>query len=409
VLEISLNFDYNLNRGDKMLKRDDYINELLKYKDKPIIKILTGLRRVGKSVLLDLFIDELYNHAVVKEQILKLNFELPENFNIQNYKDLSNRVLKWSEGKSGKLYLFLDEVGRVEDWEKAVNGFHALNNFDIYVTGSNADLLSSDLSTYLAGRYVEIIIHPFSFKEFRELKPKATLKEYIVFGGMPSITTFGFDYDISMNILRDQFKSAVLQDVIQRNSIRNTVILERLIEYVFSNTGKTFSALSISKYLKSQRMNVSVDTILNYLNIITNAFLIYKVKRNDLIGKSILKTEEKYYIADQGIREAIVGNNENIIEMLLENIVYIELLRRGYTVYIGKVNDREIDFVAKKGKFTKYYQVCYIMESKKTRDREFGVYESIRDNFEKYVLSMDNMDFSQNGIIHLNIEDFLLE
>ena len=157
MLEISLNFDYNLNRGDKMLKRDDYINELLKYKDKPIIKILTGLRRVGKSVLLDLFIDELYNHAVVKEQILKLNFELPENFNIQNYKDLSNRVLKWSEGKSGKLYLFLDEVGRVEDWEKAVNGFHALNNFDIYVTGSNADLLSSDLSTYLAGRYVEII------------------------------------------------------------------------------------------------------------------------------------------------------------------------------------------------------------------------------------------------------------
>jgi len=318
-------------------------------------------------------------------------------------------VLKWSEGKSGKLYLFLDEVGRVEDWEKAVNGFHALNNFDIYVTGSNADLLSSDLSTYLAGRYVEILIHPFSFKEFKELKPQGTLREYMVFGGMPSAITFGFDYDISMNILRDQFKSAVLQDVIQRNSIRNTDILERLIEYVFSNTGNTFSALSISKYLKSQRMNVSVDTILNYINIITNAFLIYKVKRNDLIGKSILKTEEKYYIADQGIREAIIGNNENIIEMLLENIVYIELLRRGYTVYIGKVNNREIDFVAKKGKLTKYYQVCYIMESEKTRDREFGVYESIRDNFEKYVLSMDNVDFSQNGIIHMNIEDFLLE
>jgi predicted AAA+ superfamily ATPase len=212
-----------------------------------------------------------------------------------------------------------------------------------------------------------------------------------------------------MNILRDQFKSAVLQDVIQRNSIRNTVILERLIEYVFSNTGKTFSALSISKYLKSQRMNVSVDTILNYLNIITNAFLIYKVKRNDLIGKSILKTEEKYYIADQGIREAIIGNNENIVEMLLENIVYIELLRRGYTVYIGKVKNQEIDFVAKKGKLTKYYQVCYIMESEKTRNREFSVYEDIRDNFDKYVLSMDNVDFSQNGIIHLNIEDFLLE
>ena len=174
ILEISFNFEYNLNRGGNVVRRDDYINELLKYKDKPIIKILTGLRRVGKSVLLDLFIDELYNHTVGKEQVLKLNFELPENFNIQDYKDLSNRVLNWSEGKSGKLYLFLDEVGRIEDWEKAVNGFHALNNFDIYVTGSNADLLSSDLSTYLAGRYVEILIHPFSFKEFKQFKPKAT-------------------------------------------------------------------------------------------------------------------------------------------------------------------------------------------------------------------------------------------
>lgn len=226
---------------------------------------------------------------------------------------------------------------------------------------------------------------------------------------MPSIAAFNYDYEISMNVLRDSFNSAVLQDVIQRNKIRNSVVLEKLIEYVFNNTGKTFSALSISKYFKSQRISVSVDTILNYLNIITNAFLIYKVKRNDLIGKLVLKTEEKYYIADHGIREAIVGNNEKVIEMILENIVYVELLRRGYTVYIGKVNEQKVDFIAKKGKNIKYYQVSYLLETEKTRNREFRVYEHIRDNFDKYVLSMDKVDFSRNGIIHKNIEDFLLE
>jgi predicted AAA+ superfamily ATPase len=392
-----------------MIKRVRYLNILNNYKDKPIIKILTGLRRVGKSVLLDLFINELLESNVKKEHILKLNFELPEHFDIQDYQDLSDRVLSWSEGKKGNLYIFLDEIGRVRDWEKAVNGFHTMDKFDIYITGSNADLLSSDLSTYLAGRYIEILVHPFSYKEFKQVKPKSNLNEYITYGGMPSIAAFNYDYEISMNVLRDSFNSAVLQDVIQRNKVRNSVVLEKLIEYVFNNTGKTFSALSISKYFKSQRISVSVDTILNYLNIITNAFLIYKVRRNDLMGKLILKTEEKYYIADHGIREAIVGNNEKVIEMILENMVYVELLRRGYTVYIGKVNEQEIDFVAKKGKNIKYYQVSYLLETEKTRNREFGVYEHIKDNFDKYVLSMDKINFSQNGIIHKNIEDFLLE
>jgi hypothetical protein len=392
-----------------MIKRVRYLKILDNYKDKPIIKILTGLRRVGKSVLLDLFINELVECNVKKDQILKLNFELPEHFDIPDYQDLTNRVLSWSEGKTGKLYIFLDEVGRVRDWEKAVNGFHTMDKYDIYITGSNADLLSSDLSTYLAGRFVEILVHPFSFKEFKQLKPNTNLKDYITYGGMPSIAAFNYDYEISMNVLRDSFNSAVLQDVIQRNKIRNSVVLEKLIEYVFNNTGNTFSALSISKYFKSQRTSVSVDTILNYLNIISNAFLIYKVRRNDLLGKLVLKTEEKYYIADHGIREAIVGNNEKVIEMILENMVYVELLRRGYTVYIGKVNDKEIDFVAKKGKNIKYYQVSYLLENEKTRNREFAVYEHIKDNFDKFVLSMDKIDFSQNGIIHKNIEDFLLE
>ncbi|MDP2425413.1 MAG: DUF4143 domain-containing protein [bacterium] len=210
-----------------------------------------------------------------------------------------------------------------------------------------------------------------------------------------------------MNALRDSFRSAILHDVISRYQIRNATVLEKLIQYVFSNVGKTFSALSISKYFKSQRVNVSVDTILSYLSMIQDAFLIYKVSRNDLIGKNILKTEEKYYIADHGIREAISGSNMKVIESILENIVYIELLRRGYKVYIGKIEDYEVDFVANKGKEVSYYQVSYLMEQISTREREFRVYKLIKDNFPKYVVSMDKVDFSQDGIVHMNIDDFL--
>ena len=392
-----------------MIKREHYIKLLNSYRDKPFIKVLTGLRRVGKSTLLNLFIEELLSQGVRKEAILAINFELPNSFDLTDYKTLSDYVTQWAKGKEGPLYLFLDEIGRVREWERAVNGFHALNRFDVYVTGSNADLLSSELSTYLAGRYIQILVHPFSYLEFLMVYPKATFQDYLVFGGIPSIYSFNLNYDLSMNALRDSFRSAVLQDVITRYQIRNTVVLEKLIQYVFANVGKTFSALSITKYFKSQRITVSVDTILNYLAMIQEAFLIYKVGRNDLLGKTILKTEEKYYIADHGIREAIAGNNVKAIEMILENIVYVELLRRGYRVYVGKVNEYEIDFVAYKGSEIEYYQVSYLLDSEETRNREFGVYQFIRDNYPKIVLSMDPVNFSQNGIIHQNIEHFLLE
>lgn len=391
-----------------MIKRTAYMDKLNSYKDKPFIKVLTGLRRVGKSTLIDLFINHLIETGIKQSQILKLNFELPENFEIYDYKSLSDYVLNWSKNKKDPLYLFLDEIGRVEAWEKAVNGFHAMNRFDLYITGSNADMLSSDLSTFLAGRYVEILVHPFSYKEFKDLYTEATFNDYITFGGIPSIHSFHLQYEYSMSALRDSFRSAILQDVISRHQIRNAVVLEKLIQYIFTNTGKTFSALSITKYFKSQRISVSVDTILNYLDIIQDAFLIYRVKRNDLVGKIVLKTEEKYYIADQGIREAVSGNNMKVIESILENIVYIELLRRGYQVFVGKVNEYEVDFVAKKGKEIIYYQVSYLLETEATRQREFGVFKLITDNYPKFVLSMDQIDFSQDGIIHQNIEQFLL-
>lgn len=391
-----------------MIKRQTYLEILNQYKDKPFIKVLTGLRRVGKSTLLNMYVDELKSQGVDESRILKINFELPESFEITDYHILTNHVLNFSKGKHNTIYLLLDEIGRVKDWEKAINGFHAMGTFDLYITGSNADMLSSELSTYLAGRYIELLIHPFSFKEFIELNKNSTFQDYLIYGGIPSIQSFNLQYDFSMNALRDSFRSAILQDVITRHQIRNAFILEKLIQYVFTNVGKTFSALSISKYYKSQRINVSVDTILSYLSLIQDAFLIYKVSRKDLIGKSILKTEEKYYISDHGIREAISGNNMAVIESVLENIVYIELLRRGYKVYIGKIDVYEVDFVAYKGKEVCYYQVTYLMELESTRDREFNVYKLINDNFPKYVISMDQVDFSRDGIIHMHIEDFLL-
>lgn len=392
-----------------VIQRETYINQLLLFKDKPFIKVLTGMRRVGKSTLIDLYISHLLTTGVTAHQILKINLELPQFFEIEDYRHLTKYVMDWSKDQQGPLYVFIDEVGRVTDWEKAVNGFHALNRFDLYITGSNADLLSSDLSTFLAGRYVEIQVMPLSFKEFKDVHAKSTFNDYLIFGGIPSIAPLNLHYESSMTVLRDSFRSAVLQDVISRHQLRQPVTLERLIQYIFSSTGKTFSALSISNYFKAQKMMISVDTILSYLSILEDAYLIYRIKRNDLIGKVILKTEEKYYIADHGFREAIAGNNASSIEMILENIVLIELKRRGFQVFIGKINDLEIDFVAKKENQIEYYQVSYLMSSQKTRSREFEVYYMLSDNYPKYVLSLDAFDFSKDGIIHKNIIDFLLE
>lgn len=391
-----------------MIKRNHYLEKIIQYKETSFIKVLTGLRRVGKSVILEQLVQDYLDKGVNESHILLMNFELPQFFNIKNYLDLTEVVLAWAKGKAGTLYLFLDEVGRIQEWEKAVNGFHALKQFDIVITGSNADLLSSDLSTYLAGRYVEFLIHPFSFKEFKEVFTHSTIQDYLTFGGIPSIYIFNLEYNSTMNALRDIYSSAVFQDVVARHNIRNAVILEKLIQYLFANTSKTFSALSISNYLASQRINTSVDTILHYLKLLSDAFLIYKVPRQDVIGKSIFKTEEKYYIADLGFREAIVGGNTQSIELILENLVFIELKRRGYSITVGKINQFEIDFVAKSHNELIYIQVCYLMSLESTREREFRSLEMIQDNYRKYVVSMDSVDFSRNGIQHLSIEAFLL-
>lgn len=288
---------------------------------------------------------------------------------------------------------------------------------DIYITGSNAKLLSGELATYLAGRYVEFIVYPFSFAEFLELYhsvfPEETVQksfqQYILYGGMPYLANIRYADEPSRQYLQDLFNSVQLKDIVKRNKIRDVDLLERIMAYVMANVGNTFSASSLAKFLKSEQRTVAPETILNYIRYCCDAYLFYQVKREEVQGKQILASNEKYYIADHGIREAVFGGNAKDINLTLENIVYLELLRRGYHVTVGKNQDKEIDFVCDKRGEKLYIQVTYLLASEETIQREFGVYDTVRDNFPKYVVSMDEFDMSRNGIKHRNIRDFLLD
>lgn len=400
-----------------MIKRELYLNKIKPFIDKEIIKVLTGIRRSGKSVMLKLLMNEILNQGITKEQIIYLNFEDLKNKPLCSFDILHNYILENSE-KNKKTYLFLDEIQEVDSWEKCINSLRVQEDyqFDIYITGSNAKLLSGELATYLAGRYVEFIIYPFSFKEFLEaisqIKPISKVQafnEYIKFGGMPFLHNLNFQLEPSLQYLKDVYSSIILKDITQRNNIRDIDLLEKIITYIIMNIGNTFSATSISKFFKSENRKTSPETILNYIKVCEEAFLIYKVQRNDLIGKKILSVNEKYYIADHGIREAIFENNQRDINQILENIIYIEMLRRGYDVKIGKINDLEVDFICTKYEEKIYIQVAYLLASLETIEREFSVLELIKDNFPKYVISMDQFDMSRNGIKHYNMIDFLLE
>ena len=401
-----------------MLKRDGYIKRIIPFIDKDVIKVLTGIRRSGKSVMLKLIMEELKNRKIDEKQFIYINFENLKNRNIRNYEKLYDFILNKITEKYKDYYIFLDEIQEVEEWEKCVNSLRIDEdyNFDIYITGSNAKLLSGELSTYLAGRYVEFVIYPFSFKEFFEIVKeknndilvKEVFQDYVKFGGMPFLHNLDYNFEVSMQYLQDLYASIILKDITQRNNIRNTDLLERIINYLIMNVGNTFSATSISKFFKSENRKVATETILNYIKACEEAFLIYRVPRNDLLGKKILNVNEKYYIADHGIREAIMENNQRDINQILENIVYFEMLRRGYNVKIGKVNNLEIDFVCSKNKETIYIQVSYLLASEDTVEREFSVLENVKDNYPKYVLSMDEFDMSRNGIRHMNLIEFLL-
>lgn len=394
--------------------RAKYIEKIKKFIDKPIVKILTGMRRVGKSTILNIIKDDVLKDVPVENKIY-MNFESLEFFDINNADLLKDYLDKKLKNKKGKVYFLFDEIQLVKDWERVINGLRVSLNSDIYITGSNSKLISGDLSTLLAGRYVEFEIQPFTFDEFSEIYKNSNLSEeelfqkFIKIGGMPGLKYFNLNEEVSQKYLNDIYNTVLVKDVLNYNNIRDVDIFNRILSFAMQNIGATFSASAIRNYLKSENRNISVDTVLNYLEYCNKAFVLKKVPRYDLAGKKILKVDEKYYLTDHGFRQSIGFSNVKDIEKTLENIVYIELLSRGYSVKIGKVKDREIDFVAKKGEDISYFQIAYLMENEETRDREFGVYDLIKDNYPKYVLSMDKLDFSQRGIVHKNIIDFLLE
>ena len=382
-----------------------------------LVKVLTGIRRCGKSVMLDLIKEELLASGVESSQIVSINFENMSNAHLCTAAALHDEILRRASEIRGKVYLFFDEIQEVEAWEKCINSFRVELDCDIYITGSNARLLSGELATYLAGRYVEFVIYPFSFAEFIELYhtvcPDADIRQcfnkYLTAGGMPYLSNLRYDDAASRQYLRDLFNSVELKDIVKRGNIRDVDMLERIVAYITSNIGTTFSATSISKYLKNEGRSISPETVLNYIRACMDAFLFYQVKRQDLQGKKILTVNEKYYVADHGVREAVFGGNRKDINLVLENIVYMELLRRGYTVTIGKAGDQEIDFVCEDQGNKLYVQVAYLLASEDIIQREFGVYSRIRDNFPKYVITLDEFDMSRDGIRHRNIRDFLLE
>lgn len=381
-----------------------------------LIKVFTGIRRAGKSVMLELVKNELKESGIGEENFLCINFEQFSNSQFLDVESLYKKITDFQKNTKGKIYLFFDEIQEVPGWEKCINSCRIDFDCDIYITGSNAKLLSGELATYLAGRYVEFVIYPFSFAEFFEMNliknpnvDKATcFMQFLKTGGMPFLSNFPDDDSAKSQYLIDIYNSVVLKDVVKRNNIRDVDTLERIVAYAFSNIGHIFSATSLSKYFKSENRKISHDTILNYLKFCSDAFLFYKINRYDLEGKKIVTVNEKYYCADHGLREALFGKNIQNIDQVLENIVCLELLRRNYKVYVGKKGDLEIDFIAEKQGKKIYIQVAYLLANEDTIKREFSVYNFVKDSYPKYVVSMDDLDFSQNGIIHKNIKDFLL-
>ncbi len=399
-----------------MIKREMYMSRIRPFIGSELIKVMTGIRRCGKSVMLELIKQELTEAGVSPTQFISINFENMAYAHLQTSKALHDEIIRRTAGIGGKVYLFFDEIQEVKDWEKCINSLRVTLDCDIYITGSNAKLLSGELATYLGGRYVEFVIYPFSFAEFIELyrpiAPEESIQDcfqkYLLSGGMPYLANIRYVAEPSKQYLHDLFNSVQLKDIVRRNKIRDVDLLERIIAYVMANVGTTFSANSLAKFLKREQRTVAPETILNYIKYCCDAYLFYQVKREDLQGKQILASNEKYYIADHGIREAVFGGNTRDINLILENIVYLELLRRGYEVTVGRSGDKEIDFVCDKRGEKLYVQVVYLLAAKETIAREFGAYDNIRDNFPKYVVSLDGFDMSRDGIKHRNIRDFLL-
>jgi predicted AAA+ superfamily ATPase len=401
-----------------MIRRELYIKQLFEFIDKPFIKVLTGIRRSGKSAMLMMLKDELIKRGIGEEDIITINFESFEFSEIDTYDKLYNYVKAKITGNQ-RYYILLDEIQEVGSWEKAVDAFAVDFNADIFITGSNSHLLSSELATYLAGRYIEIHIYTLSFSEYLQFhkertKAKGTdlYREFGAFlrmGGFPVLHTGDYSLESAWKVVSDIYSSAILRDTIQRNKIRDVELLERVVKFVFNNVGSKFSAQNVADFFKSQQRKIDLNTVYNYLNALEGAFIIYKIPRYDIKGREILKTFEKYYVGDPSLLYAMMGYRDRLISGVLENIVMLELKRRGYKVFVGKSDEREIDFIGELHEQKIYIQVAYQMTEQSTIDREFGPLLEIRDHYPKYVITMDETWHDNiNGIRHQHIADFLL-
>ena len=399
-----------------MVQRKLYMEKIRGFMNQPeLVKILTGLRRSGKSVMLELIRTELLAQNIPQSNLLAYNFEDMSIRELKNPENLHDHLKKRIDGIKGRAFLFLDELQEVPGWEACINSLRVNSDVDIYITGSNAKMLTGEYATLLAGRYVEIRIYPFSFREFftaiHERTPKLSAPEafklYLRQGGMPFLTSLGLRESDSKQYLRDIYASVVIKDIMKQNNFRDVDLLDRIIMYVMANTGKTFSATSIAKFFKNEKRTVAPETILNYLKACEEAYLFARISRFDVPGKRMLQVSEKYYVADHGLREAVYGYNERDIELVLENMVCLELLRRDYKVSVGRIGNKELDFIgSRNGKYV-YIQICYLLAGEETINREFGAFSEIPDNFPKYIVSMDEINLSRNGIQHWNIRDFL--
>lgn len=398
-----------------MFDRPTYVNAIMRFMDAPMIKVLTGIRRSGKSTILLMLVEELQKRGIPSECILSYRFDSMK-YDGLTAKALYEMLLA-AISHDQKTYIFLDEIQEIKGWEKVVNSLMQEQDVDIYVTGSNSRMMSSEISTYLTGRYVSFEIFPLSFAEYLIFKrqyadvqsPHMELPRYIQYGGFPVIHLQDYARDDAYTIVHDIYNTVIFTDIVKRNEIRKVDQLERVVKYTFSNVGNTFSASTISKYLKNEHRSLDEETVYAYLEKLEKAFLLHRCSRYDLKGKELLKTQEKFYLADPALLYAVLGYDPNTIAAMLENVVYLELRRRGYTVNIGKTPDGEIDFVATRQNDKLYVQVTEKIVEESTEHREFDRLLEIRDNYPKYVLRTDEYaDGNHEGIKVMHVADFLL-
>ena len=399
-----------------MILRERYIKQITPFIGKPVIKVITGIRRCGKSTFLKMICNSLTESGVMQGNIILINKDSLDFDFIRNYLDLNNYVKNRIINIPGKIYLFIDEIQEIEGWEKAVSGFLTDNTADLFITGSNSKMLSSELATFISGRYIEFRMYPLTFSEFlqfRQGKGSENIDQefglFMKYGGFPGIHHMEYEDEVIGQYVNSLYNTILLKDVVARNGIRDIALLEKIAKFTADNCGNITSSKKIADFLKTQKVSGSVDTVQNYLQMLTTAFIFAKVNRFDIKGKRLLEIHEKYYSGDIGLKHILLGYKTGDISGHLENIVYLELLSRGFKVEIGKYIEQEIDFIATKGNEINYIQVAYLLHDQKTIEREYRALEKINDNFPKLVLSMDKFhDPNRAGIQWENLIEYLI-